>query len=189
LDKLKTMDVRNIMHTSGERVSVIFNRFPYQPVLFPLLWITLDRRSKALSTMYGDLSALRSFYEYCRMLTFDLELAIMSCDFDSVLPYYSKFAVWIKSKTKPDRNSKARNTYFLESIEDYLGAGTVNGKLGSVKAYLTWCINRYSKAPPSQAVGVDHNSQPKDALKSILSEMYESHALPVKSKDKCEGIA
>jgi hypothetical protein len=139
--------LRSITHKTGERLPLIFNIEPYQPLLTPLLWISLERRYKAYLTIDKDVRALKSFFDYCWVINFDLEFAILHSDFDLALANYDRFAYWIKSKKKTDKVLARMGNINSDSSDAFLGAETVNAYLGSVKIFLIWCINRYTTTP------------------------------------------
>ena len=54
------LGIRTVVHASGERVALLFSEQPYQPILTPLLWVTLARRSCSYRTILQDVQALKA---------------------------------------------------------------------------------------------------------------------------------
>jgi len=69
--------IRTVQHKTGERITLLFWRDPYQPVLLPFLWVTLSRRFKARATIDKDVRSLQAFYEYCEKIGFNLAYQIV----------------------------------------------------------------------------------------------------------------
>jgi len=95
---MKKTKIRTVTHSTGERIPLLFRLNPYQPLLLPLLWVTLERRYKARSSIDKDVRTLKIFYDYCWETGFDLESASLDKDFNSILVRYDRFAYWIKSR-------------------------------------------------------------------------------------------
>jgi integrase len=175
------------MHSNGDRASVLFWTQPFQPALLPFLWVTLDRRSKAGSTVDKDNRLLKEFYDYCQEVAFNLESAIFDIDFASILDAYNRFGFWIKSKRKQSQIDEHTDANYLESMDDYLSAGVVNSHLSTAKTFIAWSIDRYStKTEDTEQLYLI--KQRKDALIDQLERIFASHVLPNKSKDTCDGI-
>jgi hypothetical protein len=122
--------VRTVMHSTGERIPLLFQLDPYQPMLVLLTWVTLERRYKACSSIDKDVRALKSFYDYCWETGYDLELAILDRDFDSILSHYGRFAFWIKSRRKTNMLTGQIGSVNPYSFDEFLGAATVNSLTG-----------------------------------------------------------
>lgn len=180
--------IRTVTHLTGERIPLLFRLTPYQPLLLPLLWVTLNRRYKARETIDKDVRSLKAFYDYCEHICFDLESAIMEKDFDSTLARYDRFAYWIKSKKKTDKVLARITGCNSEGFNQFLGAGTVNAYLSSVKLFLSWCVARYTIPLHEKTKNLDAVQRRKDMLIRLLDRMFDSHQLPVKSKNKSEGL-
>lgn len=182
------MEVRTVIHITGERIPLLFRIDPYQPVMLPLLWVTLDRRYKARETIDKDVRSLKAFYDYCDQIGFDSESAILDRDFDSIFANFDRFAYWIKSKKKADNVVASVGCYKSEAPDEFLGAGAVNAYLGSVNLFLSWCVNRYITPLGEKTEHLDRLLRRKEMLMRQLERMFVAHLLPVKSKNKSEGL-
>lgn len=182
-------EIRTVTHATGERIPLLFKLNPYQPVMLPLLWVTLERRYRARDTIDKDVRSLKSFYDYCDQIGFDLESAIIEKDFESTLARYDRFAYWVKSKKKTDKIlARIAGSADTPDQFQFLGAGTVNAYLGSIKLFLAWCVNRYSVPLEERAERLNDVQRHKDTLMRQLERMFDTHLLPVKSTDKSEGL-
>jgi hypothetical protein len=159
--------IRTVTHKTGERITLLFWRDPYQPIFLPFLWVTLNRRYKARETIDKDIRSLQAFYEYCGQIEFDLELAVLELHFDSILASYEKFGYWIKNKRKTDKVVARIENVTSQNPDDYLGASTVNAYLGSIKTFVIWCIDRYMSTRSEKTEWVEDINQSKDALRKV----------------------
>lgn len=181
-------EVRTVTHITGERIPLLFRLNPYQPVMLPLLWVTLNRRYKARETIDKDVRSLKAFYDYCEQIGFDAESAIVGRDFDSILARYDRFAYWIKSKKKTDNVVARVGCFNSEAPDEFLRAGTVNAYLGSIKLFLIWCVTRYITPLGEKTERLDVVQRHKDMLLRQLDRMFDTHLLPVKIIDQSEGL-
>lgn len=180
--------VRTITHSTGERIPLLFRLNTFQPVLLPLLWVTLTRRYKASSTIDKDVRAIKAFYDYCWETGFDPELATLDRNFDSILAHYDRFAYWIKSKRKTDKVVARVGNIKPDSPDEFLSSGAVNTYLGSVKLFLIWCVNRYVTHLSEKSDQLDKVLRRKDMLMKQLERMFDAHVLTVKLKNKSDGL-
>jgi site-specific recombinase XerD len=167
---MEKTEVRTVIHSTGERIPLLFRLNPYQPLLLPLLWVTLERRYKARSSIDKDLRALKTFYDYCWDTGFDLETASLDRDFDTILARYDRFAFWIKSKKKTDKIAGRIGSINSNSPDEFLGAATVNSYLSSVKLFLIWCVNRYITPLIEKTVLLDEVLQRKNKSDGLEPE-------------------
>jgi integrase len=181
-------EIRTVTHSTGERIPLLFKLNPYQPLLLPLLWVTLERRYKARSSIDKDVRALKTFYDYCWEIGFDLEPASLDSDFDSILVRYDRFGYWIKSKRKTDKIAGRISCTNPNSPDEFLGAATVNTYLGSVKLFLAWCINRYITPLVEKSVRLDEVLRRKDMLMRQLNRLFDTHVLTIKLKNQFDGL-
>lgn len=181
-------EIRTVTHSTGERIPLLFRINPYQPLLLPLLWVTLERRYKARSSIDKDVRALKTFYDYCWVTGFDLESASQDRDFDSILARYDRFAYWIKSRKKTDKIAGRVGITSQDSPDEFLGAAAVNSYLGSVKLFLLWCVNRYITPLVEKSARLDEVLRRKDMLVKQLDRLFDIHVLTIKSKNKSDGL-
>lgn len=180
--------IRTVQHRTGERITLLFWRDPYQPVLLPFLWVTLSRRFKAYATIDKDVRSLQAFYEYCEQTGLNLESAVLELNFEAVLSRYESFGFWIKSKKKTDRIIAQIENVNSQNPEYFLGARAVNAYLGSIKTFLIWCIDRYISFRAEKTEWLDEIKQTKEGLERHLERTFSTHMMPVATKDVCNGL-
>lgn len=185
---MNNIEVRTVRHSTGERIPLLFKQNPYQPLLLPLLWVTLERRYKARSSIDKDVRALKSFYDYCWQTDFDLESKILEMNFDSILTRYNQFAYWIKGRKKTDKIVGRIGSINPDSLVDFLGAATVNAYLGSVKLFLSWSVNRLITPLEEKTLRIDEVLRRKDMLSKQLDRLFDTHALTIKLRNKSDGL-
>lgn len=175
------LEIRLISHATGERVCLLFTQNPYQPLLLPLLWATLARRSKARTTVDIDMRAIKEFYDHCAKIGLDLEQAILDRNFEPIIASYRSFASWIKNKQKTPRAIVSKNFVHNGSRDTFLSAGRINASLGSLKLFLTWCGNRY-------ASNSDRNGMRPDQLENKLKQLFDANRQQVLLKNNLDGL-
>lgn len=113
---------------------------------------------------------------------------MLEMNFESTLACYERFGYWIKNKKRTDKVIARIENVISQNPDDYLGASTVNGYLGSIKTFLIWCVDRYlsSRAEKTKLLAVINQS--KNTLVQQLERMFSTHMIVVRSKDKCDGL-
>ncbi|MFJ3046779.1 tyrosine-type recombinase/integrase [Herbaspirillum chlorophenolicum] len=138
--------------SNGRRIPVLFRDTPPQPVLLPFLYVALKRQYKAYNTIRNDLVTIKAFYDFFALDGIDVDEALIDGQFAILLTRVEQFLAWLT--TEKIAHNVVGRLGGLEPISHYgIDPITRDGYLRSLKSYLLWCVDRYSRSTSANEIG------------------------------------
>ncbi|MBM5570744.1 MULTISPECIES: tyrosine-type recombinase/integrase [Deefgea] len=142
------MPIIHCKFSSGQRVPFIVSKSKDRaslPLLIPLLYVQFKLKYRAYNTASRCLRTIEAFYDYALLRNIDLEKEIFAGRFENVLSLISGFSAWLTV------GRQATNVVAAVGVETSvpMNSRTRDQHLSALKAFLSWCAERFIPRPQS----------------------------------------
>ena len=164
--------------SSGQRVPLLVQAgyATPLPILIPFIYVQLKLRHRAYNTAASHLRAIQAFYAYAKSRDLDIDEAILSCHFESILALLDGYAIWLQSGRQADnlvaRIGKATTVPFPQ-----IDPCTRDQYLRLLKQYLSWCVTRYIPRARQNSTTLANIEVVFADVADVIERRVESHII------------
>ena len=164
--------------SSGQRLPLLVQAGDATPlpILIPFIYVQLKLRHRAYNTAAAHLRAIQAFYAYAKSRDLDIDEAILSCHFESILALLDGYAIWLQSGRQADnlvaRIGKATTVPFPQ-----IDPCTRDQYLRLLKQYLSWCVTRYIPRARQNSTTLANIEVVFADVADVIERRFESHII------------
>ncbi|NQD38253.1 site-specific integrase [Permianibacter sp. IMCC34836] len=178
--------VETVIAPSGERMLLLVHPETQQPLLLPLLYLSLQRRYVRFKTLRRDALALKLFYRWCYEVSHDvIDLELLLAQGQLPAPrQLEAFSRWLRVRTRYELTNDEAAIVLLSASAKPLTPETLQNYLGAIQAFLLWCLRRYLPPVPQ----LIHAGAIYEALDEQLQSLFKGMQVRGKSPVLVTGL-